>query len=139
MERPIGYWLKHLDGLIEAAFDRTLAAQQLTRRHWQAMNAVANAALDEHGLGEALRPFWGAGGITLGEVTGDLERRGWIARGGDGRYTLTPRGEATHAAVREQVQAIRGRMIEGLTEQEYHATVRVLRRMAENLEELPVR
>jgi hypothetical protein len=24
---PIGYWLKHLDGLIEAAFERTLAGQ----------------------------------------------------------------------------------------------------------------
>jgi hypothetical protein len=25
--RPIGYWLKHLDGLIEAAFDRALAVR----------------------------------------------------------------------------------------------------------------
>jgi hypothetical protein len=31
--RPIGYWIKHLDGLIEAAFERTLAGQGVTRRH----------------------------------------------------------------------------------------------------------
>lgn len=31
--RPIGYRLKHLDGLIEAAFERTLAGQGVTRRH----------------------------------------------------------------------------------------------------------
>jgi hypothetical protein len=34
-ERPIGWWLKHLDGLIEAAFDRALATERLSRRHWQ--------------------------------------------------------------------------------------------------------
>jgi hypothetical protein len=33
-ERPIGWWLKHLDGLIEAAFDRALATER-PRRHWQ--------------------------------------------------------------------------------------------------------
>jgi len=31
--RPIGYRLKHLDGLIEAAFEPTLAGQGVTRRH----------------------------------------------------------------------------------------------------------
>jgi hypothetical protein len=29
-ERPIGWWLKHLDGLIEAAFDRALATERLS-------------------------------------------------------------------------------------------------------------
>lgn len=38
--RPIGYWLKHLDGLIEAAFSRTLAGQGVTRRHWQALKIL---------------------------------------------------------------------------------------------------
>jgi hypothetical protein len=38
--RPIGYWLKHLDGLIEAAFSRTLAGQGVTRRHWQALKTL---------------------------------------------------------------------------------------------------
>jgi hypothetical protein len=28
---PIGYWLKHLDGLIEAAFERTLADEGIIR------------------------------------------------------------------------------------------------------------
>jgi hypothetical protein len=37
MERPIGYWLKHLDRLIEEAFGDALAEQALSRRHWQAM------------------------------------------------------------------------------------------------------
>jgi hypothetical protein len=38
--RPIGYWLKYLDGLTEAAVERTLAGQGVSRRHWQALNAL---------------------------------------------------------------------------------------------------
>jgi hypothetical protein len=37
---PIGYWLKHLDSLIEAAGERALAGQGVTRRHWQALNTL---------------------------------------------------------------------------------------------------
>jgi hypothetical protein len=36
--RPIGYWLKRLDGLIEQHFERTLAGEGVTRRQWQALN-----------------------------------------------------------------------------------------------------
>ncbi len=133
-ERPLGYWLKHLDRLIEAAFDRALAEQGLSRRHWQTMNVLKDAPLDDRGLADALRPFWGEGAIAVDEVTGALARRAWIARGSDGRYALTPRGEAAHAAAAERVRGLRGRMSDGLTAEEYQATVRVLRRMAENLE-----
>jgi hypothetical protein len=38
--RPIGYWLKHLDRLIEDTFERTLSMEGLTRRHWQVLNTL---------------------------------------------------------------------------------------------------
>jgi hypothetical protein len=38
--RPIGYWLKHLDSMIEGTFERTLASEGLTRRHWQVLNTL---------------------------------------------------------------------------------------------------
>jgi hypothetical protein len=78
MERPIGYWLKHLDRLIEAAAERTFAEQKLTRRHWQVMNVLRESPQQETGLTEAIRPFWGVGAITPDEVTGELTRRGWL-------------------------------------------------------------
>jgi len=31
------------------------------------------------------RPFWGDGEVTLGQVTGELAGRGWLATDGDGR------------------------------------------------------
>jgi len=134
MERPIGYWLKHLDRLIETAAERTFAEQELTRRHWQIMNVLRESPQQETGLTEAVRPFWGPGAITLDEVTGELTRRGWLTQDDTGRYALTPAGQAGHAAVEQKVRGIRSTLVTGLTEQDYRDTVRVLQRMAENLE-----
>ena len=134
MERPIGYWLKHLDRLIEAAAERAFAEQKLTRRHWQIMNILRESSQDAAGLTRAIRPFWGAGAITLDEVTGGLTRRGWLTRDDAGRYTLTPAGQAGHAAVEKKVHGIRSTFLTGLTEEDYRGTVRVLQRMAENME-----
>ena len=38
--KPIGYWLKHLDSLLEAAFARALARHAVNRRQWQALNVL---------------------------------------------------------------------------------------------------
>jgi hypothetical protein len=134
MDRPIGYWLKHLDRLIEAAAQRAFAEQKLTRRHWQIMNILRQSPQDPAGLTRAIRPFWGPGTITLDEVTGELTRRGWLTQDDAGRYTLTPAGQAGHASVETKVHGIRSTFRTGLTDQDYHATVRVLQRMAENME-----
>ena len=134
MGRPIGYWLKHLDRLIEAAAERAFAEQKLTRRHWQILNVLRQSPQGEAGLNEAIRPFWGPGAITLDAVTGELTRRGWLTQDDTGRYALTPAGQAGHAAVEQKVHGIRSTLLTGLTEEDYLGTVRVLQRMAENLE-----
>ena len=133
MERPLGYWLKHLDRLIETAAERTFAEQELTRRHWQIMNVLRESPQQEAGLTEAVRPFWAPGAITLEEVTSELARRGWLTQDDTGRYALTPAGQAGHAVVEQKVHGIRSTFLTGLTEQDYHATVQVLQRMAENM------
>src|SRR5215831_21117846 len=134
MNRPIGYWLKHLDGLIEAAAERAFADEGLTRRHWQVMNVLRDSPQDEAGLTEAMRPFWGPGAISLHKVTSELTRRGWLTQDETGCYSLTPAGQAGQATVQKKVRGIRATLITGLTEEDYAATLRVLRRMAENLE-----
>jgi len=134
MNRPIGYWLKHLDDLIEAAAERTFAEEKLTRRHWQIMNVLRESPQEEAGLSEAIRPFWGPGAITLHEVICELTRRGWLTQDDAGRYSLTPAGQAGHATVEKKVRGVRATFITGLTEEDYLGTLRVLQRMAENLE-----
>ncbi len=78
-QRPIGYWLKHLDGFIERALDRALAHQQLSRRHWQVLNILHSVPTDRIGLAEALRPFLAdAGTTTVPTALDELIDRGWI-------------------------------------------------------------
>lgn len=57
--KPIGYWLKEVDRLIEDGLDRALVERDMTRRQWQVMNVLRGAAHDDNGLVTALRPFWG--------------------------------------------------------------------------------
>jgi hypothetical protein len=133
-ERPIGYWLKHLDRLIEQAAERALAEEHLTRRHWQIMNVLRKSPLGPAALADALRPFWGPGAITLDQATSELAGRGWLIRDGAGQYALSPAGEAAHAAVQEKVYGIRAQFLMGLTEDDYLLTVQMLQRMAANLE-----
>ncbi|WP_020576730.1 MarR family winged helix-turn-helix transcriptional regulator [Actinopolymorpha alba] len=134
LERPIGYWLKHLHRLIEAAFDDALAHEGLSRRHWQALNVLHRSAADVSVLAHALEPFWTEGALTLEEVIDDLQRRGWIAQDAVRSYRLTPDGTATHTNVAGRIEVVRTRMLDGLTPQDYEETLRVLRRMADNLE-----
>ncbi|MFF0311052.1 MarR family transcriptional regulator [Streptosporangium sp. NPDC004379] len=134
MERPIGYWLKHLDRLIEAAAEQALAEERLTRRHWQIMNTLHGSPQTPGGLAETLRPFWGPGSVTLEDVTGELTRRGWLTLDGSGRHALTPDGRAGHAMVREKMNGVRSTFLTGLTEAEYLRTVQSLRHMTGNLE-----
>jgi DNA-binding PadR family transcriptional regulator len=133
---PIGYWLKRLDRAIDGALDAPLAAEELTRRHWQTLNFLHEGPSDAPALAEALRPFWGQGAITLDEVLGDLERRVLVANDG-ARYTLTAAGTATRAKLAEQVDATRRRLVDGVTREDYLATVEVLQRMTANLEGAP--
>jgi hypothetical protein len=133
-QAPIGYWLKHLDVLIEAHFDRALADHDLSRRHWQALNMLARGPLDGVQLAEGLRPFWTDGAITVQAVTGELLRRGWVDIS-QSRYALTPAGQDEHAMLADRVGVSRRRLMDGLTPDDYRATVAVLERMAANLEQ----
>jgi hypothetical protein len=132
-DKPIGYWLKQLDRLIEDRFEATLAAAGLARRHWQVLNVLHAGPASSADLAESLRPFWTAGEITVDQVLADLARRRWAAAAADGRWALTGAGIAGHAEVSTKVHAARRAITNGISADEYIRTVDTLRRMAENL------
>lgn len=76
MEKPIGYWLKHLDRLIERAFDDKLGEQGVSRRQWQILNTLSQSDQTRDELLVALRPFWSEPVTDLDEVIESLTRRG---------------------------------------------------------------
>jgi DNA-binding MarR family transcriptional regulator len=132
--RPIGYWLKRLDGLIEENFERTLAGDGVTRRQWQALNTLHQRPATRAELAEALQPSLVDDSGADRRVIDELVVRGWVRLGEGDRLEPTPAGAGAHAGLLERIQATRQLMVRGVTQEEYLAAIDILRRMAENLE-----
>jgi DNA-binding MarR family transcriptional regulator len=131
--RPIGYWLKHVDRLIDETLLRTLSADDLSRRHWQVLNTLAAGPANVRALADVLRPFVGDEPLAIDRVIDDLVRRGWL-RPENGSFELSEQGRAAHTRVQERVAATRQRLRAGITDEEYLQVVAILQRMAANLE-----
>jgi DNA-binding MarR family transcriptional regulator len=129
-ERPIGWWVKRLDALLEEALDSVVATEGLTRRHWQVLHMLAGGADQESDLVAALADF---PGDALAVVT-DLAARGWVDRPRAGVVLLTAEGASAHDRVLRAVNRVRRHTADGLSRQEYERTVLVLTRMVENVE-----
>jgi hypothetical protein len=129
-ERPIGWWVKRLDTLLEQAVDAVVDAEGLTRRHWQVLHALAAGTGTEADVRSALADFAG----DVDAVVSDLVARGWVARLGTGRGGLTADGAAAHDRVSRAVGRVRRHVADGLSRSEYERTILVLTRMVANIE-----
>ena len=129
-ERPIGWWVRRLDALLEEAVDTAVSAEGLTRRHWQVLHSLAEGAVDEAAVHEALRDFPG----DVGAVVEGLTARGWVDRPAPGSVQLTEDGAAAHDRMARAVGRVRRHAADGLSRQEYERTILVLSRMVENME-----
>ena len=129
-ERPIGWWVKRLDALLEEALDTVVAGEGLTRRHWQVLHLLAGGVDQEGDVVAALADFSGDALAVLA----DLSARGWVDRPRAGVAQLTAEGVSAHDRVLRAVNRVRRHTADGLSRQEYERTVLVLTRMVENVE-----
>ncbi|SFP84764.1 DNA-binding transcriptional regulator, MarR family [Amycolatopsis arida] len=136
-DRPIGYWPRHVHELLESTMTVRLADQRLTRRHWQALNAVTETApIAPAELADRLAPFHTAEPPTLDTALADLTTRGWLGTDTEGRIVPTPAGRQEHARARGAIANYRKRTVEGISQRQYADMVATLRRMADNLERM---
>ncbi|MGY1814898.1 hypothetical protein [Blastococcus sp. SYSU D00820] len=126
--RPIGWWVRHLDTLLEEVVDTAVAGEGLTRRHWQVLHSLAEAPAGGAELAAALADFDG----DVGAVLADLAGRGWVT--GQHPVALTPDGQVAHDRLGRGIDRVRRHVADGLSRQEYERTVLVLSRMAANIE-----
>jgi DNA-binding MarR family transcriptional regulator len=134
--KPIGYWLKELDRLIEGTLDRALADEGVTRRDWQVLNALDPEPAPRDAVIEQLRPFWGVEAADPDTVLGGLIARGWALRDARDRYALSPEGNAARETLLEKVKGLRAAIADGVTPEQYNTTIDTLSRMARNLQTL---
>jgi hypothetical protein len=132
--RPIGYWLKQLDRLIDAEFDAVYSEQQVSRRQWQVLNILHRKPANEREIKDALRPFWTEDGVTQAEVVAELVRRQWIEGDNSGRHRISVAGQISHAAIAAKVELVRRKVVFGLSQAEYDTLIDTLRRMSANLD-----
>ena len=140
--RPIGFWLKLVDGLIDERFASTLEEHGVTRRQWQILNVLSRGPATVEQLDAAVAPFLAAGtsaaddGVPVPETSAEhlseLIESAWVDATASG-YELTERGRTAFDALEETVGKLRAELSDGLTPEQYAETVAALEKMARNL------
>ena len=131
--RPIGFWLKLVDRLIDEQFATTLEEHGVTRRQWQLLNVLAGGPSTVEQLDSAVAPFLRADDHESSvEHLTELIDSAWVDATPTG-YELTERGLGAFERLQEVVATQRTLATEGVTAQEYEQTLAVLERVARNL------
>jgi hypothetical protein len=131
-QRPIGYWLRLVDGLIDEQFARTLDEHGVTRMQWQLMNVLARGQASVEMLDAAVKPFLVPGAETTLDHLTELIESAWVDATPTG-YELTERGHGALDRLTNVVAGQRTVMSAGVTETEYLTTTATLETMARNL------
>jgi DNA-binding MarR family transcriptional regulator len=130
--RPIGYWAKHLDTLINRAFEQALHDEGVTRRQWQVLSTLSWGGRSVESLHETLDTFQCDQGDSVTAALRALEQRGWLVEH-DGILALTPAGEAATEALRQDVDKVRAEMSRGISPEDFRTAVDTLQAMCDNL------
>jgi hypothetical protein len=131
-QRPIGYWLRLVDGLIDEQFARTLDEHGVTRMQWQLLNVLARGQASVEMLDAAVAPFLVPGSETTLDHLTELIESAWVDATPTG-YELTERGHGALDRLTNVVAEQRTVMSAGVSEGDYVTTVSTLERMAINL------
>ena len=131
--RPIGFWLKLVDRLIDEQFDRALADYAVTRRQWEVLNILSPGPSTLTRLNQELEPFFGppARGSAAEDVAGLIDR-GWVDVAFE-YYELTGAGAIEHAELHRLVAKNRNAALAELDQDDYAAAVRTLEHVARAL------
>ncbi|MFD6247938.1 MarR family transcriptional regulator [Streptomyces roseolus] len=131
--QPVGYW----SGLVHAAVTRRLrdemARIDATQPQYWVLNHVKYrpAAPGRHEVVEELTPL-AEGPHEIPRVVDQLLHRAWLRADADGSVHLTEAGEAARVRLRALATDLRAVVHEGVSDEEYVAALKVLRRMAAN-------
>ena len=129
--RPIGFWVKLVDRMIERRLAATLEPHGLARRHRQLLNLAERAPVTADEAAAALAPFHERG-ADVAEALADLAGRGALEQAADA-FGLTADGRRLLERARGDVAADREITTAGLDRAEYEALLAGLERIARNL------
>jgi DNA-binding MarR family transcriptional regulator len=122
--KPLGYWLVHIHEQMETSFERLLADDSLTRRHWQVLNTIAAKPSSMTEIEQALAHFQD----DVRPLVEDFADRGWVT----GEYELTTIGRQAYDRIAQRVQGERAKLRTGISDEEYATLMNLLERISAN-------
>ncbi|TQJ30257.1 hypothetical protein [Microbacterium sp. SLBN-146] len=123
-QRPLGSWLRVVDGLISAEFAEAFAAEGIDRRDWMLLSVMA---------GEADVPPFAAKLARRGKRLRRLEERGWASEQSDGTWTLTDEGRQAKERLGAILDGIRQRVAGAVSPEDFATTMASLEAIAREL------
>lgn len=131
--RPIGFWLKLVDRLIDEQFQQVLSEHNVTRPQWEILNILSPGPGSLDRLNHELAPFFETvdGGCAVEHIAGLIDR-GWVDVAFE-YYELTGAGAVKHAELHRIVAKTRTSAIAELDEDDYATTLRSLEKVARTL------
>lgn len=124
--RPLGFWLRTVDGLISREFAAAFDGEPIDRRDWMILNAL-DGSIDD-ALGERVRERI----ARRPKRARHLAELGWIADV-DGTWTLTDEGRAAKERLAAKVEAVRERVAGAVPVEDLDTTRRTLEAIAHAL------
>ncbi|MFJ4772456.1 MarR family winged helix-turn-helix transcriptional regulator [Streptomyces uncialis] len=134
--QPIGYWGRAASDAVVAYIREGLATHDLTQPQWWILNQLAESP---HGrelpeLARFLGGYLDMGDPAVEEAAGGLVHRGLVTADDRDRLHITPEGEALKATATKTQTARRDVIHDGVTDEEYVRTLKVLQRMIHNVD-----
>ena len=130
--RPIGFWLKLVDRLIDEEFAATIEEHGVTRRQWQLLSLLGDSPTPPEELDKRLSPFLEDSETTTEDELRELIESDWVRAQPSG-FVLTETGTVAFGRLGERVAELRARAADGIDPAEYNRVVATLERMARNL------
>lgn len=123
-ERPLGFWLRAVDALLDREFARAFEGEGIDRRDWMLLNALSGDVRTP-GLAERL--------ARGGKRVRRFAARGWAAQDDTGAWTLTAEGRATQERLGASVAGIRERVAGAVSPDDFATTMASLEAIAREL------
>ncbi|QIQ06923.1 winged helix-turn-helix transcriptional regulator [Streptomyces liangshanensis] len=132
--QPVGYWTGLAHDAVTRHLRDAMARVDVTQPQYWVLNRV-NGGPEAPGRDEVVAQLThlADGPYEIPRVIDQLLHRRWLRTDADRRLHLTDDGEAARVRVRELVTGLRATVHAGISDEEYVAALKVLRRMVSNI------
>ncbi|MFD3515209.1 MarR family winged helix-turn-helix transcriptional regulator [Streptomyces sp. NPDC058657] len=129
--QPVAYWTGVASTAVKNLLRDSMAHYDVTQPQWWVLNRVDAAPSTRAEVIAALADV-AETPYDIPRVIDQLLHRGWLTADPQDRLSLTESGRSGKAEVKQLVTRLRAQVHEGVSDEEYVAALKVLRRMTAN-------